>query len=335
MDSVTHIALGACIGEVLLGHKIGKKALLLGAFAQSIPDFDFISSSWLSSAEELLAHRGLTHSLFFVLIIAPLAGIILHSSFRRTVSVPDFSSFFLIEMLVHLFLDAFNNYGVGWFEPFKSTRVSFNTVYVADIIMTSVPLLAFVVLLVISAKSIYRRRWARTAIIWTTAYLCLCIFIKIYIDAEVKKAFAIEKIHYERYFTTPAPLQNLLWMAVAGDSRGYYVGYRSVFDTDPAINFNYFPVNENLLEPVSDHKDVALLKRFSQGFYTVVQSGDTLVFNDLRFGQIIGWHDPKEKFVFHYFLRHPENNTLVVQRGRFSKWNRQSIISFIRRIKGN
>ncbi len=32
----------------------------------------------------------------------------------------------------HIFVDAFNNYGVGWFEPFSKTRITFNTIYVAD-----------------------------------------------------------------------------------------------------------------------------------------------------------------------------------------------------------
>ena len=39
MDTLTHIVLGACIGEVLATKKVGKKALVLGAVTQSIPDF--------------------------------------------------------------------------------------------------------------------------------------------------------------------------------------------------------------------------------------------------------------------------------------------------------
>ncbi|MFZ4770227.1 MAG: hypothetical protein ACOYLO_08610 [Ferruginibacter sp.] len=77
------------------------------------------------------------------------------------------------------------------------------------------------------------------------------------------------------------------------------------------------------------------LIRFSQQFYTVEKWNDTLVFNDLRFGQIIGWQYPKGKFVFYYFLQYPEENKLVVQRGRFAGWNQQTAISLFLRIKGN
>jgi inner membrane protein len=48
MESVTHIALGACIGEAAFSKQIGKKALILGAIAQSLPDADITASLWSS-----------------------------------------------------------------------------------------------------------------------------------------------------------------------------------------------------------------------------------------------------------------------------------------------
>jgi membrane-bound metal-dependent hydrolase YbcI (DUF457 family) len=62
MDSITHIVLGACVGEVLMDRKAGKKAILWGALAQSIPDIDFINGAWMPLTKELIAHRGITHS---------------------------------------------------------------------------------------------------------------------------------------------------------------------------------------------------------------------------------------------------------------------------------
>ena len=65
MDSLTHIALGACMGEAFAGNKVGKKAMLWGALAQSIPDIDFIAAFWQDTATNLLTHRGFTHSILF------------------------------------------------------------------------------------------------------------------------------------------------------------------------------------------------------------------------------------------------------------------------------
>jgi inner membrane protein len=79
---------------------------------------------------------------------------------------------------------------------------------------------------------------------------------------------------------------------------------------------------------------VQQLIRFSQQYYTIEKKQDTVVFNDLRFGQIIGWQNPKEKFAFHYYLQPDIDNTLVVQRGRFAKWDRRVFRTFLNRIKG-
>jgi inner membrane protein len=161
-----------------------------------------------------------------------------------------------------------------------------------------------------------------------------CLTNKYIIDKGVRTVLKDQKIEYTRYFTTPAPLQNWLWYVVAGNDSGYYVGFRSLFDKEKQMSFEYFPRNDSLLRPLSNHEDLQKLIRFSKEFYTVEYYGDTLVFNDLRFGQIIGWKNPKEKFVFHYYLQHPKDNKLVVQRGRFAKWNWQVAQSLLHRIKG-
>jgi len=334
LDSVTHIVLGACIGEALAGQKIGKKALLIGAFAQSLPDIDFITFLWLSPSEQLLAHRGFTHSFLFIILVSPLLGAVFQKLLKKGVTVQHTSLLFLIELFVHVFLDAFNNYGVGWFEPFSDIRISFNTIYVADIMMTIVPIIVFIALLILPSFSNKRRKWSVAGIAWCTVYLCIAVFNKLYIDSQVNLAFARQKISGVTYFTTPAPLQTMLWMVVTKGKDGFYLGYRSVFDSNPLIKFQYFASNDHLLDSIDDLKDVALLKKFSQNYYTIEKWKDTLVFNDLRFGQVAGWQDTKGKFVFHYFLQHPAENRLVVQRGRLSNWDLQGIRTYIHRIKG-
>ena len=96
-----------------------------------------------------------------------------------------------------------------------------------------------------------------------------------------------------------------------------------------------FPRNDSLLDPVKDHEDLQRLIRFSQQYYTAEKWNDTLVFNDLRFGQVIGWANPKERFAFHYYLQPGADNRLVVQRGRFAKWDWKVVNALYKRIKGN
>ena len=133
MDSITHIALGACMGEAFLDRKLGKKAMLWGALAQSVPDIDFIASFWMNTSNNLLAHRGFTHSLLFVAIISVFFALMAERWHRpHNISFRKWLQFFAGVIFVHVFIDAFNNYGVGWFEPFSHIRISFNAIYVAD-----------------------------------------------------------------------------------------------------------------------------------------------------------------------------------------------------------
>ncbi len=336
MDSLTHIALGACIGEAFFGRVIGKKAMLWGALAQSVPDIDFVAAFWMSPADNLLSHRGFTHSILFALIVTPFLSLLAERWHRpHNISIKRWILFFALLIFIHIFLDAFNNYGVGWFEPFSHYRISFNTIYVADPFFSVWPGIAFVALLFLKRRNHKRKYWWRFAIIMSSLYLCYSITNKIKIDSDVKQIVRHQKIHYTKYFTTPTALNNWLWYVVMGNDSGFYVGFRSVFDTKKEIDFEFFPRNNSLLAPVHNHEDLQKLIRFSKGFYTAEKWNDTLVFNDLRFGQIIGWHNTKEKFVFHYFLQHSADNRLVVQRGRFAKWNWEIMKSLFKRIEGN
>ncbi|MBU6157464.1 MAG: metal-dependent hydrolase [Bacteroidetes bacterium] len=336
MDSITHIALGACMGEAFAGKKLGKRAMIWGALAQSAPDIDFIASFWMDTASDLLAHRGFTHSFLFLFIAAPVMALAAEKWHRpHDISYKKWLIFFFAVIGVHLVVDAFNNYGTAWFEPFSHQRISFNAIYVADpffSVWVGISLAALIFL-----KRAHRARpfWWRFGLVMSGVYLAYCLVNKFAIDQLARAAFVQQKIPHQRYFTTPAPLQNWLWFIVAGNDSGYHVGFRSLFDKDPMIKFTYFPRNDHLLDTVSDHENLQKLIRFSQEFYTVEKWNDTLVFNDLRFGQMIGWEKPREHFVFHYFLSHPSNNELIVQRGRFDKWSLQTASNLLLRIKGN
>jgi inner membrane protein len=177
------------------------------------------------------------------------------------------------------------------------------------------------------------------------------------IDGVVERQLRQQSIRYDRYFTTPTPLNSLLWYVVAADSSGNeYTGYRSVFDSPGRpIVFRLRPRGDSLLRAgggvlagedaqvkeggmmrgLHDHRDVGYLLRFAQGYYTVERWGDTLVFNVPRFGEMRGWDDPGARFVFHYYLNDPGHNGMVVQRGRLAGWDRKAWEDFLRRIGGN
>lgn len=337
MDSITHVALGAVVGEAMAGKTLGKRAMFIGAIAQSIPDIDFVAAFWLSPADNLLAHRGFTHSfLFGVLITAILALIAQRTHPAHKVTYAHWSLFLGTEILIHLIIDSCNAYGVGWFEPFSHQRISFDILFVADPFYSFGLGIALVMLMSLNSKSPARRFWIWFGLLTSSSYFLYAVSNKIMITRDVKTALREQRIPYQRLLTTPTPLNTWLWYVAVEDDSGFHTSYRSVADKPlEKMNFVYFPQQEELLAPLKTQPDVHQLRRFSQGYFTVEQSGDTLIFNDLRFGQIAGWDDPNANFVFHYYLNYPDANLLVIQRGRFSNWNRKTFNSMIGRIKGH
>ncbi|MBO9566941.1 MAG: metal-dependent hydrolase [Niastella sp.] len=334
MDSLTHIVLGACIGEVVAGKQLGKKAMFWGILTQSLPDIDFVASFWMNPVNDLLAHRGFTHSFLFIALVAPLLALAADRWHRpHYYSWRGFTGLFALEMLVHVLLDACNAYGTGWFEPFSHYRASFHLLFVADPLFSVWPFIAFMVLLFARTTYKARRKWAISSFVLCTAYIVVSIINKTSVDRAVKEMARQEGVNYKRYFSTPTPLNNLLWFVVLEDDKGYYIGHRSVFDTDTA-NLHYVLRREDYLEPIENKEDVHQLIRFSQGYYTIDKYDSTLVFNDLRFGQMLGWQDPKAHFVFHYYLQKPDENSLVIQRGRFTNWDKKAIGYLLRRMRG-
>ncbi len=70
MDSLSQIVLGAAVGEVVAGKKLGNRALLWGAVGGTIPDLDVLFEKFMSVETQLAVHRGFSHSIVFSIIAA-------------------------------------------------------------------------------------------------------------------------------------------------------------------------------------------------------------------------------------------------------------------------
>ena len=333
MDSLTHIVLGACMGEAIAGKYMDKRALFYGALAQSVPDVDFVAAFFLHGAENVVAHRGITHSVLFgmaaTFFLTWLGKNVIH---KTPLPWKNVFLLFAFNIFAHLLIDSFNAYGVALLMPFSNYRYTFNVLYVADPFFSFAPFVAFLFLLFLNKSHRRRVAWIQTGILVSTFYLCVAILNKQIVNRDVRKSLG-QQGKPAPFFSTPAPFNSLLWFVAAKDSAGYLTAYRSVFDNGP-VAFTYFPRNGQLADTLNNQKDLRLLKDFAQGFYTLEQWGDTTVFNVLRFGQVVGWYNPREHFAFHYYLNYPNENDLVVQRGRFEQWTKKSTAAFFRRMLG-
>jgi inner membrane protein len=336
MDSLTHIVLGAAIGEAVLGKKIGRHAMLWGAIADTIPDFDVFAAPCFSSAQQLMVHRGITHSFLFVLCISPLLGWLLSKWYKNAaLNWKSWTWLFFLGLFSHILLDSLTAYGTGWFEPFSSYRVSFNTIFVADVFYT-VPFLIFVLVALIAKNGSPRRiKWNKTGLIISTLYLIFTIVNKWHVHDKMQESFTKEHIPTSDFVTTPTPLNNFLWMAYTPDSTGYWFGYYSIFDKTNTIDYFHVNKNDSLLIPYADNKSVKILKQFSKGYYCVAQKDSSLYFNDIRFGQVGAWDKPDSAFVFSFVISENADNSKALDRSKLKTSYTEAISSLVHRIEGN
>lgn len=82
MDSLTQITLGAAVGEVVLGKRVGNKAMLWGAVAGTIPDLDILANFVTDEISALAYHRAITHSLTFSIVVPVALGLLIHRLYQ-------------------------------------------------------------------------------------------------------------------------------------------------------------------------------------------------------------------------------------------------------------
>lgn len=334
MDSFTHVLLGAAVGEILAGKKIGKRAMVVGAAVNSLPDIDFVAGLWMPPSQYFLAHRGFTHSFLFIVIASLLLSWAINNFSSLKINFRYWSTFFFIQLLTHILLDSLNAYGIGWFEPFSRQRVSYDLLFVADPFFSIWLLIACVALIILPSQSPARLKVAVAGLVLSMAYIGYAVNNKMMINDTVSKSLAQQRIEPVRILITPTPLNCWLWYVVTDVGDGYLIGYHSVFDRAPSITSQYFSKNDSLLDPIREKEEPKQLIRLARDFYTVERHRDTLIFHNLRFGQIDGWEVPRAGFIFSYNLE-MRNSLFTIQKGRFSGWSKKTTSAFIKRIEGN
>lgn len=334
MDSLTHTVLGACLGEAIAGKKLGKKAMLFGILANNFPDVDVFASFFTEPAHNLLVHRGITHSLLACALLTFLFAWLFNRLFRKDgLSMLRWLILMGSGLFLHIVMDAFTSYGTGWFEPFSSYRVTFNTLFIIDPFFLLPLLIGAIALLIKKRSSETRVRTARMALWISFIYLGLTIGIKLLVDHKVKKDLAQQQVPHDDYMTTPTPLNNILWYIAAKNDDSCHLSYYSLFDKSGPLEYHAVARRSQLLEEVSNSTGVSDLKQFSKGYYTVNKTDSSLLFSDIRFGQIGGWYDTSAIFVFNFDVMH-RNSATYIQQGRMRSVGSKPLKELLYRIKG-
>ena len=331
MDSLTHILLGAAIGESVLGKQAGKKALFWGAVAATAPDVDVLVGAFMNDLDKLIFHRGLTHSLMFILLTSPLYGLLISRIHRNgDVNWRQWTLLVFLAQFTHTLLDSFTSYGTQLYLPFLPDAIALSTISVIDPLFTLPLLLAVPLLIFLQRNHPWRRRISSIAIFLATAYLAFTVINKSQVERAFSTAFEAQGFEVSQTDIKPTLFNNLLWRGIAqleGEDR-YIVGYFSVVDGQQNIVFERIEGNHHKLHPYHDFRSVQRLRWVSEGFYQVQETENGFLFNDLRFGRVAEFSDEVESpHAFSYKMTRASDDPdfgvervrLRVERGRESE----------------
>ena len=133
--------------------------------------------------------------------------------------------------------------------------------------------------------------------------------------------------------TRPTPFNSLLWTANIEVNEAYLIGYYSFFDKEN-ITFTSYPKNHELLGDLKNDDKVKRLINITEGWYTITKKGDSLYFNDLRFG-LMSMDPQEERFAFTYELESTDNGVVVTEMPKYNRDAKKLLYGLWSRIWGN
>lgn len=283
MDSLTHILTGAAAGQIFSGKDDRFKPLIWGAIAGNIPDLDVVFQPFISPESSMLFHRGFSHSLLLWALCSPLLALLINKIYKG--GRHDYFKWLAISVTAwfsHLFLDIFNTYGTGLFEPFSHARISYDAVNVYDLIYLIPVLTASIFFAFIVKKYRTKTVIALLTLTYSLCYISFSVMIKLTVETAAKIQLVQQNIYPARMISSPLPLSNLAWKIVAESDEGYYTGTYYGFWKD-RLDVDYLPKDKHLDKDLEKYDNFRQLKRFTKNWYILDRTDGNILMYDLRF----------------------------------------------------
>ncbi len=293
MDSITQAALGAAVGEAVLGKKLGNRALAWGAVLGTLPDLDVLIAPFLDTAGNLWWHRGPSHSLLVMVLGSWLLAHWLGKLWKKEkITKTRAIAFVFLVWSTHVLIDCFTVYGTSVLWPFSEVRVGFNNLFIIDFFYTMPLLVTLVWLAFLRSK----KQWPkRQRLCWwglglSSAYVLLSIGMKFTASAGFASDLARRGISCERRMEAPTAFNIILWRAVVDRGDEIWVGYRTVLELHSTpVRWTVYPKGREAMAAVADTREAKALEQFSNGWWIARRHKSGIWLADLRFGETREW----------------------------------------------
>jgi inner membrane protein len=313
LDSITHIVAGAALGELAFGKKIGNKALIVGAIANTIPDIDVFFVRLAPTADAALrVHRSYTHALFSHPFMAIPFAYLAYRLYKKEIPFYKLYLFFVFSFFTHVMMDCCTTYGTQLFLPFTDRLISWNNLSVVDPLFTFPMIIFFLLVWFIKKESFWRRIFAKVSIAISLLYLLSSTVNKFNAADVFKQALKEKNIAYSGFSTTPTMFTSWLWNVVAYNDTSMYLAEWSVFQDSGNIDFVEIKRNTELLKPFENSKAEQTALWFSQGNYFAEPGlNDTVDFYITKWGRgDLTSKDVHKMFPFYAQIYKEKNGTV-------------------------
>ena len=284
MDPLTHFAIGAAIGSVTVGRKVGiRRGALIGAAITMMPDADILIPSD-GPLDRFIYHRGPTHSLFVQALAAPVIGEVLVRAGKRLRDsrLLAYGCAFAA-LFTHALTDGSTTYGTRLLWPLIDEPLTSSSLFIIDPIFSIPLLVALFVSLAMPGRVRLARRAATFAIAFGAAYIGWTLAAREIARDSVLDALAAAGRNHDRLMMVPMPFNSVLWRGLAVDGDSYVNVYVSLLDDGPAP-LHVHPRNTALEAKLPDRAPVDKLDWFSDGYYAMSEAGGAIRMTDLRIG---------------------------------------------------
>ena len=284
MDSLTQIALGAAVGEAVLGHRVGRKAALWGAICGTFPDLDVLIP-FGDPVADFTFHRSFSHSVIMLALLTPLVAWLIRK-IHPADAVHRYGWYALVYLafLTHVLLDSCTIYGTQIFWPLSEYPMTWGSIFIIDPLYT-LPLIAGVIAVAVirrNPKRAYRFNLAMLGL--STLYLGWSFAAKFHVQGIARDELVRQGIEHRQIVSLASPFNTILWRFVVMTPQGYAEGWYSLLDSDRQVEFTFHSSDPELLAGLESHWPVTRLQWFTKGFYRVGREGQDVVITDLRMG---------------------------------------------------
>ena len=283
MDSLSQLALGAACSVAVMGRRTAVwKAALWGGLAGTLPDLDALID-FGDAVRNMTEHRGLSHGLLTVTLVAPLLGWAANRVHGSDALLGRWCAAMWLALFTHPLLDALTIYGTQLLQPFSNHPFAVGSVFIIDPLYTLPLLIGLGVALARPQFAGLRANTVGLAV--STLYLGWSVLAQTHVEQLVHDQLAREGRSGAAFFVTPTPFNTVAWRIVVLREQGYDEGFYSLLDAERQIAFDTFASDRALAPELGDNPALRRMAWFTHGFYRLREHAGRAILADLRMGQ--------------------------------------------------